>query len=285
MSGLNRLCGALAMLCSIGPAYAQPAPYTLDPIHTRVMFAVDHAGFSQAMGTVSGSTGELWFDPEDWSSARLQAHVPMDRIDLGDAKWNKATLGTRLLDVAKYPVATFVSTKVEAVDAQHAKVSGTLTLHGVARPITLDVTLNAARRHPMPPFRRTVGFSATTMLSRKEFGINAWSSMIGDQVELRIEVEAVRGRVASGRRDDGAQEKAQDIDATDSDSGDDASDIGADHQANPATASTPAAGPVTSAPEAATTPQSAPTRIPDRRDPAHVSETLRPDPEPLRTVP
>ncbi len=176
------------------PAAAEAQRYELDPVHTRVMFAVSHAGFSNAIGTVSGSTGELWFDPEDWSSARLQASVPIDRIDLGDAEWNRAALARNLLDAQAHPVATFVSTRIEPVDEHHAAVFGTLTLHGVAQEVKLDVTLNAAKRHPLPPFRRTVGFSATTTISRKAFGIDAWPSVIGDAVELRIEAEAVRRR-------------------------------------------------------------------------------------------
>lgn len=183
------------------PAAAEAQRYELDPVHTRVMFAVSHAGFSNAIGTVSGSTGELWFDPEDWSSARLQASVPIDRIDLGDAEWNRAALARNLLDAQAHPVATFVSTRIEPVDEHHAAVFGTLTLHGVAQEVKLDVTLNAAKRHPLPPFRRTVGFSATTTISRKAFGIDAWPSVIGDEVTLLIEAEAVRSRAGPDVRD------------------------------------------------------------------------------------
>jgi polyisoprenoid-binding protein YceI len=192
-----RIRHVFALLCCLAfapVAHAQAQRYELDPVHTRVMFAVSHAGFSSAIGTVSGSTGELWFDEADWSSARLNARVPIARIDLGDAKWNQATLARNLLDAQAHPEATFVSTRIEPRDATHATVHGQLTLRGVTRDVALDVTLNAAKRHPMPPFRRTVGFSATTTLSRKDFGITAWSSMIGDTVELRIEAEATRAR-------------------------------------------------------------------------------------------
>ena len=75
---------------------ADPETYSLDPVHTRVMFAVSHAGFSSALGTVSGSTGTLVFDRDDWRSARLEVTVPVARLDLGDAKWNAATLVTNL---------------------------------------------------------------------------------------------------------------------------------------------------------------------------------------------
>src|SRR3546814_4322557 len=79
-------------------ASAQAARYALDPVHTRVMFELSHAGYSQAIGTVSGSTGTLVFDPGDWSVARVEVSVPLLRLDLGDAKWNRAALGRNLLD-------------------------------------------------------------------------------------------------------------------------------------------------------------------------------------------
>jgi polyisoprenoid-binding protein YceI len=185
---------ALTALLSTTAAAAEPGTYALDPVHTRVMLAVDHAGFSKAIGTVSGSTGTLRFDPDDWTTATLRAEVPLARIEFGDAKWNAAVLDNKLLDADDHPLATFVSTRIEPVDAQHAAVYGDLTLRGVTREVKLDVTLNAHKRHPMPPFRRTVGFSATTDISRADFGIDAWKSVIGDRIELRIEAEATRAR-------------------------------------------------------------------------------------------
>ena len=192
MPALRRLAPALLALALPFAAMAEPAHYALDPVHTRVLFAVSHAGFSQAMGTVSGSHGELWFDPDDWSSAKLVVEVPLDRLDMGDAKWTHAVQATNLLDTAKYPVARFVSKRIEAVDANHAHICGDLEIHGVARDTCMDVAFNQLKRHPMPPFRRTAGFSATATLNRSDFGIDAWKSVIGDEVQLRIEAEAVR---------------------------------------------------------------------------------------------
>lgn len=180
----------LLLACAQAAFAANPERFRLDPVHTRVMFAVSHAGFSHAIGTVSGSTGTLLFDPDDWAASKLEVSVPLDRIDLGDADWNKAAIGGRLLNVRTYPVATFVSTRIEPIDPQHASVFGMLKLHGVSRQIKLDVTLNALKKHPMPPFRRTVGFSATATLNRMDFGIDSWKAVIGDTVELRIEAEA-----------------------------------------------------------------------------------------------
>lgn len=172
------------------------ADYGFDPVHTRVMFALSHAGFSQAIGTVSGAAGRLRFDPADWRSARLDVQVPLTRLDLGDGKWNKAALARNLLDGKRWPTARFVSATVEpaAGDPQRFKVCGTLSLHGVDGPLCLDVKFNALKRHPLPPFHRTAGFSATATLSRAAFGIDAWKSVIGDEVELRIEAEALRDK-------------------------------------------------------------------------------------------
>ena len=194
------LCLSGLLLCALPsvPARAASALYQLDPVHTRVVFALGHAGFSKAIGTVSGSTGTLVFDAQDWSSARVEVSVPMQRLDLGDEKWNQAVSAGTLLDIARFPAATFVSTRVQPVDARHAAVHGWLTLHGVSREVKLDVVFNALKRHPLPPFRRTAGFSATTTISRADFGIDAWPSLIGDEVELRLEVEAVRARQPGG---------------------------------------------------------------------------------------
>jgi polyisoprenoid-binding protein YceI len=176
-------------------------------VHTRVQFAIDHAGFSKAIGTVSGSTGTIVFDPDDWSTARVEVSIPIARVDLGDAKWNQATLARNLLDGERHPVATFVSTRIEPINAQRAIVHGNLPLRGETREVALQVVLNGLKRYPLPPFRRTVGFSATALLSRAEFGIDAWKSVIGDAVELRLEVEASRshgGADAGDAPDDAA---------------------------------------------------------------------------------
>jgi len=184
-------CACLPLL-----ALAQPASYRLDPVHTRVLFSISHAGYSHALGTVSGSTGSLVFDPDDWSSAKVSVSVPMTRLDLGDEDWNRAAGGRGLLDIKDHPVATFVSTRIEPKDATHAAVCGTLTLHGVGQDLCLQVTFNQLKRLSLPPFHRIAGFSATATISRKAFGIDAWPTLIGDAVELRIEAEAEPGAAA-----------------------------------------------------------------------------------------
>ncbi len=166
--------------------------FVFDPVHTRVLFAIDHAGYSKALGTVSGSEGSLLFDADDWNSARLEVTVPMERIDMGDSGWAAAIFAPRFLDVKRYPQAHFVSTSITRQDGNRGTACGDLTLHGVTRPFCMDLVLNKIARYPLPPFRRTAGFSARAQLKRSDFGMTSWKSLVGDDVELRIEAELVR---------------------------------------------------------------------------------------------
>ena len=189
------LCPALACALMIVPARAaaEAEVFRLDPVHTRVAFVVDHAGFSKAIGTFSGVTGELRFDPDDWSTAVLDVSIPLATLDIGDAAWRDKLLDRTFLDAGGQATARFVSTRVEPGEPGRARVVGQLALRGVSREVALDVTLNALKRHPLT-LRRTAGFSATASLSRSEFGMTAWRRLVGDAVGLMIEAEAVRGR-------------------------------------------------------------------------------------------
>ena len=167
-------------------------PYAIDPVHTRIAIAVDHAGFSKAIGTVSGTTGTLSLLPGSWEGAQVAADIPLARLDFGNGDWNRAVAAGGLLDSGRHPVARFRSLRVEPLDARRARIHGELTLRGTTRTVVLEATRNGERRHPLPPFRHTAGFSATATLSRADFGSTAWGSVIGDAVEVRIEVEATR---------------------------------------------------------------------------------------------
>ena len=179
---------ALALLAMAArPAAAER--WSLDPVHTRIAFAVDHAGLSQALGAFSGVRGTLDFSEGDWASARVALTVELATLDLGDGRWQDNVLDGTFLAANRHPQARFVSTRVEAVDAGRATVHGRLTLRGVEREIALDVRLHAVKRHPLTR-RRTAGFAATARLDRRDFGIDAWPNVVGHAVELRIEVEA-----------------------------------------------------------------------------------------------
>lgn len=212
----NALSAALLALAACLPAAArEPREYRLDPVHTRVAFLVDHAGFSRAIGTISGSEGRLFFgDDEDarWDGASVEAEIPIAALSLGDPDWDRATLARSLLDGEAHPRARFRSTRIEPLAPDRARIHGELTLRGVTREVVLEATLNGARRHPLT-FRRTVGFSATTTLRRADFGISAWPNVIGAEVAVMIELEATAARRGE-RGGDGDDADATPTDAT-----------------------------------------------------------------------
>ncbi len=194
---------AAAFCLAAAPAHAELRHYRLDPVHTRIAFQVSHAGFSNPIGTFSQASGSLDFDPDDWSTARVEVTVPIATLDLGDVDWQSKILDRTFFDSGKYPTAHFLSTQVEHAQGNHARVTGELTMHGRTAPLVLEVDLNALKRHPLT-FHRTAGFSARGTLSRKAFGMDAWQRVVGDAVTLTIEAEALLdGRDADTDQDAG----------------------------------------------------------------------------------
>ncbi len=181
----------VAVLATVAAASAtaKPEHFAIDPVHTRIAFSVDHSGFSRSIGTFSGANGSLDFDRDDWRSAKVVVAIPLDRLDMGDAQWKDKVLGASLLGVHQQPVARFVSTSVEPDGTDRALIHGMLSLRGHDTPVTLSAHLNALKRHPLT-FKRTIGFSATATLSRNALQMGAYPDVIGDTVELQIEVEA-----------------------------------------------------------------------------------------------
>jgi polyisoprenoid-binding protein YceI len=192
-------------------AWSKPRDYQLDPQHSRVLFAVEHLGFAKAMGTLSAPRGWLSFDPEDWSSARGEIEIDLGTLDLGDADFNRRLARRDGFDSERHPRARWVVERVEPLDAIRFIAHGQLHWRGGTFPLALNVQFNRLGRHPLT-LRRTAGFSATATVSRAALGLTAWKSMVGDAVELRVEVEARRGRRDTGEDDEGDDGSASDTD-------------------------------------------------------------------------
>lgn len=190
-----KLCGTLFFLLA-GNALAEAENFDIDPVHTRVAFMVSHAGFSNAIGTFSGSTGQLLFDEKDWSQSSVSVSIPVASLNLGDDDWQKKILDGTFFDIDKYANATFVSRRIEKKSDNTGIAHGVLTIRNISQPVSLDFTLNLLKRHPLN-FKRTIGFSATARLSRKAFGMDAWSTVIGDDVKILIELEAAKAKAAN----------------------------------------------------------------------------------------
>ena len=193
---------AIATAALALPAAATAATWDLDPAHTSVQFSVRHLMVSNVRGEFGKVSGTVQADEADPTRSKIEAEIDAASIDTRIEKRDTHLRSADFLDVAKYPKITFVSTKIEPAGAEHFKVSGDLTLHGVTRPVVLDV------QGPTPeikdPWGKTrAGAQATTTIKRKDFGItwnqalDAGGVAVGDEVTITIDVEATK-RAAVG---------------------------------------------------------------------------------------
>jgi polyisoprenoid-binding protein YceI len=171
------------------PAHAADV-YTIDPTHTYVQWRISHFGFSNPSGKWMAS-GTLNLDEKKPQDSKVDITIRTADLSTGLKELDEHLQGKSFFDVTKYPTATFVSDKVILKGKDKALVQGILTLHGVSKPITLDVKLNKMGINPINN-KSTVGFSATAQLKRSDFGINSFLPGLGDEVKLNIEAEAYK---------------------------------------------------------------------------------------------
>jgi polyisoprenoid-binding protein YceI len=171
-------------------AVAEPATYVFDTVHSQVHASASHLGFSHSTARFPITEGKLVFDPADWSRASVEATINAAGLDFGDATWNEHMRAAQFFNTAEFPTLTFRSTKASG-SGDRGTVEGELLMLGQSHPVVLDVTFNKLADNPFSK-KPTVGFSATASLKRSEWGMNAYVPSVGDEVTIRIEVEAGR---------------------------------------------------------------------------------------------
>ncbi len=176
---------------STGGAYAAKEKYTFDKAHTQILFFVDHLGFSMSQGEFHDYDGHFVFDRENPENSSVEVNIKTASIDMDHEKWNAHMKNEDFFHVEKFPEMTFKSTSIEQIDDNKGKITGDLTILGVTKPVTLDVTYNKSGTHPFSG-DFVSGFSATTTIDRKEYGMTYGLPNIGQMVEVRLEVEGVR---------------------------------------------------------------------------------------------
>jgi polyisoprenoid-binding protein YceI len=179
---------ALTLELAVTSAIAAPETYQLEKTHVDLLFAIDHAGFSQKHGSFRELEGTLVYDAQTPSASHVKVTVKTDSLDTGFAARDTDVKGPKFLDAATFPEMIFESTKVARTGNKRLRIEGELTLHGITKPIVLDAKLNRAAPSPFDK-RPTVGFSASGTLKRSDFGIAAYIPLIGDIVTITIDAE------------------------------------------------------------------------------------------------
>jgi len=175
---------------AFAPALLAAETFTLDPNHSYVLYHINHLGFSTQTGKWPAE-GTLILDKQKPQLSKVTVTIPIAGMVTGNNELNEHLQGKNFFDIAHYPVATFTSTKITLQGKDAAKVQGTLTLHGVSKPVTLDVKFTKEGVNPITN-KPTVGFSGKTKLKRSDFGITTLVPSLGDEVTLDIQVEAAK---------------------------------------------------------------------------------------------
>ena len=163
--------------------------YVLDKPHTQVIFAIDHLGFTKSWGRFLDYDGSFTLDRVDPANSSVDVTVKTDSLDMGDAKWDEHMKGPDFFDVGRYPDMTFKSTQVVVTGDNTADVTGDLTILGVTKPVTLKVVYNKSGVLPMNDKMFVAGFSATGKIKRSDFGMTNGIPLVGDDVDLYLEVQ------------------------------------------------------------------------------------------------
>ena len=177
--------------------------WELDPAHTLVEFSAKHMMITTVKGRFVDVSGTIHADESNPSRSRVEATIQAASIDTRTEQRDQHLKSADFLDVEHYPTITFKSTRVESIDKEHFRVTGDLTIHGTTRPVTLDTTFEGREKDPWGGER--AGFSATTKIDRREFGLT-WNQaletggvLVGNEIKISIEVEAVKTAVSSER--------------------------------------------------------------------------------------
>ncbi len=200
---MTRMTGIAALLAAFVPSAGHASAWDIDPMHSHASFTVKHLVISNVRGDFGKTTGQAVIDDGDITRSSVEATIDVSTIDTRVSDRDNHLKSPDFFDVAKYPTITFKSTKVEKAGKGKLKVKGELTLHGVTRPVVLEV------EGPTPEIKGMKGetrraLSATTKLNRKDYGLT-WSKMIeagpvvGDKVNIELSVELVKAAEAASQ--------------------------------------------------------------------------------------
>jgi polyisoprenoid-binding protein YceI len=181
---------AILSIAAAAPALAAPETYVVDGSHTFPRFSYSHLGFSTQLSRFNKTTGKVVFD-KTAKTGSVDIEIDAKSVDTGSTLFNEHIQGEDFLDTAKFPTATFKSTKVLFKGDKPAKIQGELTIKGVTKPVVLTVTSFQAMPHPMQK-KDAIGANATTTIKRSEFNAGKYAPHVGDEVRIDIAIEAIK---------------------------------------------------------------------------------------------
>lgn len=190
---MKRLASVIGILAMAAPvAFAQTSTWVPDKAHSAVDFSILHMSLSKVRGHFGNIGGKIVLNEADIAKSSVDVTIDVSTVDTGNSGRDGDLKSDHFFDVAQFPTATFTSTSV-AKNGNKLTVAGNLTLHGVTKPVTLEVE---GPTGPVPGMDKKPhsGFSATTTISRTAFGIGSKmpAAVLGDDVPLTIDLDVAK---------------------------------------------------------------------------------------------
>jgi polyisoprenoid-binding protein YceI len=181
----------IAATLALSPLVIHAATYTLEPDYTQTVFRWDHLGFSSPAAQLSLGEGTLEFDAVDPTKSAVAVTFALATLHTGVPALDDHLNSEDFFETNKFPKATFKSTRVEkGARPGELRVTGNLNLHGITKPVVLDVMLAKAANNPRTEVP-TLGFTGTAILKRSDFGLGAFVPHVGDEIRMQITTQAV----------------------------------------------------------------------------------------------
>lgn len=183
----------LVGLSLVPSAHAAPRTYDIDPDHAAIAFTVDHIGFAKVLGQFLKAEGSFVYNEQTRELGEVTVEIDATSVFSNHKRRDDHIRNKDFLDAGANPVITFKANGGEAATETTGTVTGDLTIRGVTKPVTLDVTLNKAGPYPFGHKKHTLGISARATILRSEWGMTyALGGIVGDEVDLIIEIEAIQ---------------------------------------------------------------------------------------------
>jgi len=186
-SRMTTLWAGAVLLALVAPLKAET--YKIDPVHSTVIFRIQHLGVSYFNGRINAPSGSINVDESDPSKTSFQVELKAANVDTGNANRDKHLKTPDFFSAEEFPTITFKSTSAKPAGDKKLEVTGELTLHGQTKPVTATVEHVGTADTPMG--HRT-GYETVFTIKRSDFGMNKMLDAVGDEVEMRIGLEAVK---------------------------------------------------------------------------------------------
>jgi polyisoprenoid-binding protein YceI len=179
---------AQALSVSTDPKQAPAGVYQIDPRHTQVLFAIPHFGITNYYGRFDKTSGTLNFNPNDPAASAVSVTLDTTSIDTPSQELTGELQSQPVFDTAHFPQATFKSTAAVRTGPNTGTVTGDLTIKGITKSVTFDVTYNGGLQSPIGN-AFDIGFHGTATIKRSDFDMTSmmWAPIVGDDVQLTIE--------------------------------------------------------------------------------------------------